>query len=132
MHDEKLYAERALRAGASGYVQKQEPPEVVLQAIREILAGRVYLSRAMSDRFLHQMVSRGTGPSRTPLETLSDRELEVLDLLGSGLNTSEIAVRLNLSKKTIQSHRERLKAKLRLKGASELVGYAVARHLDKV
>src|SRR5437773_7626525 len=74
MHDEKLYAERALRAGASGYVEKHEPPEILLKAVREVLAGRVHLSQAMSDRFLSQMVTRGSGPARTPLETLSDRE----------------------------------------------------------
>jgi DNA-binding NarL/FixJ family response regulator len=131
MHDEKLYAERALQAGATGYVQKQEPPEVVVQAIREVVAGHVYLSRAMTERLLRQAVLGAGAEPRSPVETLSDRELEILELLGEGLSTPDIARQLHLSKKTVQSHREHLKEKLQLKSAAELLRYAVARQFQR-
>ncbi|HVH66719.1 MAG TPA: response regulator transcription factor [Gemmatimonadales bacterium] len=129
MHDEKLYAERALRAGAAGYVQKQESPETVLQAIREVRAGGVYLSPTMAARILHRLVGQTTVMERSPLDTLSDRELEVLDLLGEGLSTRAMATRLHLSEKTVQTHREHLRAKLHLESRAELLRYAVARRL---
>ncbi|MBI4420523.1 MAG: response regulator transcription factor [Gemmatimonadetes bacterium] len=131
MHDEKVYAERALRAGASGYVQKQEPPETVVQAMRDVLAGRVYVSPAMAERLLHRLVHGGPAPQPSSLESLSDRELEVLSLLGEGLTTQQIAEQLHLSKKTVQSHRERLKLKLQLGNASELVRFAVTNRLER-
>lgn len=127
MHDEKVYAERVLRAGAAGYVEKHEPPEVVVDAVREVLAGSIYLSRAMGERLLRQMLERGDDRQRSPIATLSDRELQVLDLLGRGLGTPEIARRLSLSAKTVQSHREHLKAKLHLETGVDLMYYAIAR-----
>ena len=131
MHDEKLYAERALRAGAVGYVQKQEPPETVLQALREVLAGRVYVSQVVSERLVRSFIPGEPRPKRTSLEGLSDRELEVLNLMGEGLTTQQVAERLHLSVKTVHSHRERLKLKLRLENATELVRYAVEIRLRK-
>ncbi len=127
MCDEKEYAERALRAGAMGYVEKHESPDVVVRAVREVLADTVFLSPAMRERLLRRMVAPGAGSF---LADLSDRELQVLDLLGQGLGTPEIARRLHLSAKTIQAHREHLKAKLAIKTAPELVHYAITRQFD--
>jgi DNA-binding NarL/FixJ family response regulator len=129
MHNEKLYAPRALRAGAAGYVQKQEPPEAVLQAVREVLAGRVYVSPEVAERVLHRMVGEEARPGPTALESLSDRELEVLKLMGEGQTTQTIARLLHLSPKTVQSHRERLKLKLHLGNTAELVRFAVESRL---
>lgn len=124
MHDERLYAERALQAGAMGYVNKQEPPEVLIAAIRRVLQGRIYLSDGMSDRLL-QRVAKGTSGAATPPEqALSDRELQVLRLIGQGLTTRRIAARLHLSIKTVDTHRENLKAKLSLDSSTELIRYA--------
>jgi DNA-binding NarL/FixJ family response regulator len=130
MHDDKLYAERALRAGATAYVNKQEPAERVLEAIRHVLSGRVFVDESIADRILLR-VARGEedGP-RSAVETLSDRELEVLQLIGAGLTTRQIAEKLNLSVKTIDTYREHLKDKLDLDSANALVRYAVAWSLD--
>lgn len=126
MHDEKLFAERALRAGAEGYVNKEESPEKVIDAIREVLAGRIYLSDEMSDRILRRLVDRDQSLEQSPIETLSDRELEVLELIGRGLTTRQIAQELHLSRKTVDTYRDHLKSKLQIKTANELVRYAVA------
>lgn len=131
MHDENLYAERCLRAGAKGYVNKEAPAEKVIEAIREILGGRVYLSEHMSDRILHRIVDRDATPEESPIDTLSDRELEVLELIGRGLTTRQIARQLHLSRKTVDTYRDHLKKKLQLKTANELVRYAVAWTLGK-
>lgn len=126
MHDEQIYAERALRAGARGYVMKQNPPEVLLEAIHQVLDGRIYLSKAISDRLLGKFVgSRPGGDTESPIERLSDRELEVLQLLGKGMTTSQIAESLCLSTKTVETYREHLKQKLNLQSGPELVRYAV-------
>ena len=124
MYDETLYAERALRAGAMGYVMKQEATEKVLSALRRILNGHVYLSEALSSTMVRRVVV-GSGAGESPLNQLSDRELEVLQLIAQGLPTREIAQRLHRSVKTIESHRENLKAKLGLRSGSELVRYAI-------
>jgi len=130
MHDENLYAERALRAGAMGFVSKTEPAEVIVDAIRAVLRGRVHVSKGLADRLLQRMASQPTPtPQETPLDTLSDREIEVLNLLGEGLSTRAVAERLHLSTKTIHTYREHLKTKLGLKSASELIRFAVARNL---
>lgn len=131
MHDENLYAERTLRAGAKGYINKEAPTEKVIEAIREVLAGRVYLSDKMSDRILHRIVDRDTMPEESPLDTLSDRELEVLELIGRGLTTRQIARQLHLSRKTVDTYRDHLKTKLQIKTANALVRYAVAWTLGK-
>lgn len=126
MHDEKLFAERALRAGAEGYVNKEAPPDKVIEAIREVLAGRIYLSDEMSNRILQRLVDRDQRVEQSPIDTLSDRELEVLELIGRGLTTRQIARELHLSRKTIDTYRDHLKTKLQIKTANELVRYAVA------
>jgi len=126
MHDEKLFAERALRAGAEGYVNKEESPDRVIEAIREVLAGRIYLSDEMSNRILHRLVDRDQSVEQSPIDTLSDRELEVLELIGRGLTTRQIASELHLSRKTVDTYRDHLKSKLQIKTANELVRYAVA------
>lgn len=125
MFDESLYAERVLNAGALGYVSKQEAMEKVIEAIRCVLSGRVYLSSAMSDRMLHRLARDQKATDRSPVETLSDRELEVFELIGRGRTTAEIANQLHLSVKTVETHREKVKAKLGLKSAAELYQYAV-------
>jgi len=130
MHDEALYAERVLAAGAMGYVSKQEPSRVVLEAIRGVLSGRIYASEDVADRLLRRVSGRTGDQQGNPVDALSDRELEVLNLLGKGLNTRAIADQLKLSTKTIDTYREHIKAKLGLKNANELLRFAVAWSLD--
>ncbi len=131
MHDESVYAARTLRAGAQGYVQKHEPPATIIAAVHEILAGRMHVSDSVQERLLEGMVRTEPRPAGPSLDGLSDRELEVLNLLGEGKTTAQIAAALHLSKKTVQSHREHLKLKLRLKNAPELVRYAVEARLER-
>jgi len=124
-YDEAIYVERALRAGADGYVIKQEAADEVLAAIRTVLAGDMYVSRKLAILVLHKLLSkRNIGPGQT-LENLTDRELQVFQLIGSGLTTRQIAAELRLSVKTIEAHREKIKSKLGLRNASELVRSAV-------
>jgi len=124
MHDETLFAERALRAGARGYVMKQEAVNELEHAIRRVLSGKIYLSQAMSDRLLH-MVSQGERiRDRSPMERLSDRELEVFEMIGRGLPMREIAKELHLSVKTIETHRAHIKEKLNITSAVQLVQHA--------
>jgi DNA-binding NarL/FixJ family response regulator len=127
MHDEELYAERTLRAGAKGYVMKREPPETLLDAIGQARSGKVYLSERMSERLLGRMVRAGTSTAalQAPIEKLSDRELEVFQLIGKGRSTNDIADQLCLSVKTIETYREHLKQKLNLRTGNELIRYAV-------
>ena len=123
MNDEMLYAERALRAGAEGYVMKSESPDKVIEAVREVLAGRLAVSANLSQKLL----SGAMGQRRrnlSPVETLSDRELEVFRFVGQGACTKEIAQTLHLSIKTIETHRERIKQKLQIGSASELIAAA--------
>jgi DNA-binding NarL/FixJ family response regulator len=124
MHDESLFAERTLRAGASGYLMKQEATENILLAIRQVLSGDIYLSAAMHSRLLRRLVApRGGVPG--PIAGLSEREFEVLHFLGLGFGTRQIAEKLHRSIKTIEAHRASLKEKLGLKSATELVRFAV-------
>ncbi len=125
MYDESLYAERCLRAGAKGYVMKQEPPTTLLKAVRQILGGAVYLSEPMTKQLLWRISDGGPGKGNSPAELLSDRELEVFELLGRGFRTQEIAKELHLSDKTIQTHREHIKEKLNIPDAVNLVRQAV-------
>jgi DNA-binding NarL/FixJ family response regulator len=124
MHDEALFAERALRAGALGYVNKQEAPAKVIEALRQVLAGKVYLSGTMTERLLKRAAGGAEAGVRLPGETLSDRELTVFDMIGQGLATREIAERLHLSIKTVETYREHIKAKLGLKNSAELSRHA--------
>jgi DNA-binding NarL/FixJ family response regulator len=124
--DESLFAERALRAGAQGYINKQEVQENILDAIRAVLAGRRYLSDAMTQRLVTQAVGGKEDSSMyAPVERLSDRELEVFTLIGRGKTTGAIASQLQLSVHTIDSHREKIRHKLNLKNGTELTQRAV-------
>lgn len=125
MHDESLYAIRALRAGARGYVMKQEALDRVVIAIREVLAGKVYLSQEMSDRVIMKFLQGENSSEEGVADRLSDRELEVLAQIGRGRSTREIAGDLHLSVKTIESHRLRIKEKLNFKTSPEMVRFAV-------
>lgn len=131
MHDESLFAERAVRAGAMGYISKQEATEKIVKAIRHILGGKIYLSNHMVDRVLHDMVGPTHQAEKSPIERLSNRELEVFELIGQGLSTRMIAKRLHLSIKTIETHRESIKRKLNLETTLELIRYAVQWVLEK-
>ncbi len=123
MRDEGVYGERALRAGADGYVTKEEGTEKAIHAIRLLMQGKRYVSEAMAEKMMDTLV--GNGPRVDgAVATLSDRELEVLELLGNGLGSRQIAEKLHLSIKTIESHREHMKTKLGLTRATELVNYA--------
>jgi DNA-binding NarL/FixJ family response regulator len=125
MHDEQYYAERTMRAGARGYVMKGEVTSDILGAIREVLAGRIYLSPRMQEVFAERFVDGHVPDSRSPVETLSDRELQVFQLLGQGIETRRVAQRLNVSIKTVQAYCARIKDKLQLSNASELLREAV-------
>lgn len=125
MHDESLYAERVLRAGARGYVMKQEGGKRIMDGIRAVLAGRVFVSEKMSARIMDAFTGRRTGDAGGSVESLSDREFEVFQLIGRGRSTKEIAGQLHLSVKTVEVHRVNIKAKLQLATSSELVHYAV-------
>jgi DNA-binding NarL/FixJ family response regulator len=125
MHDESLYAERAFRAGARGYVMKQEASDSVVQAIRHVLSGGIYASTRVTENILARFVEGAREPAESPLQTLTDREIEVFQLIGEGLSISEIGRRLHLSVKTIGTYRERIKEKLGLKNATELLRHAL-------
>jgi DNA-binding NarL/FixJ family response regulator len=125
MHDEALYAERVLRAGARGYIMKQEGGKKLLQAIRQVLTGQIYVSEKMSARILETFSGHAPGQSSSPVARLSDREFEVFQLIGQGKGTKEIAQHLNLSVKTVEVHRANIKEKLALQTATDLVRYAV-------
>lgn len=125
MHDEMLYAERALRAGARGYLMKDAGSAKVLEVIRLVLTGQVYVSPQMSARLLEAVTGQRPRGSTSPIEKLSDREFEVFRLLGCGKSTKEVANELNLSSKTVDVHRGRIKEKLQIKDAASLIHYAV-------
>lgn len=126
MHDESIYAERSLRAGANGYIMKQEATENVLVALRRILNREVYVSPQIANKMLQRFVSAGAAHGKhSSLNELSDRELEVLRLMGEGHSTRQIADALHLSVKTVESYQAHLKEKLALKNSRELVQYAV-------
>lgn len=124
MHDEMLYAERVLRAGAKGYIMKQEGTERLSLAIRTIMRGEIYVSERMASRMLGKFVGGKREGGSSPLDRLSDRELEVFELLGKGMGTRQVAEKLCVSIKTVESHREHIKLKLGLKSANELIQHA--------
>ncbi|OUW17697.1 MAG: DNA-binding response regulator [Opitutales bacterium TMED158] len=125
MHDEAIYAQRALRAGAKAYVMKKEPSDKVVEAIRKIIKGEIHVSPSVADQVLHQIVNGPNNASTSPVDRLTDRELEVVQLIGRGLSSREIAESLKLSVKTIESHRAHVKEKLSLRNATELVQFSV-------
>ena len=133
MHDETMYAERALRAGARGYIMKQERPQTMLVAIRKVLDGQVYLSDKMQAAILDRLAT-GKKSDRLPMDRLTDRELEIFRMIGAGRSVKDIADHLYLSEKTVQAHREHIKEKLNFKSSAELLRFAIqnapdARHL---
>lgn len=122
MHQESFYAERSIRAGAKGYITKKEATKKVIKAIRAVLDGRLYLSEKMKDKLLYNIVGANElGAGGSPIDRLTDRELEVFDLLGQGKGTRQIAEQLYLSVKTVETYRSRIKEKLNLSNASELL-----------
>jgi DNA-binding NarL/FixJ family response regulator len=125
MHDESVYAERAIRAGASGYVMKVEPPRTVVDAIQTVSEGEVYLSQRITSRILGKVIRQEDYLERSDVERLTDRELTVFEMLGEGLTVREIADKLELSRKTIETYRRRAKEKLDFETVAELLQYAV-------
>ena len=125
MHDESLYAERVIRAGAMGYITKQEATRKILLAIRRVLAGGVYLNEKISNRIISRLTAGADSVTATPAELLADREFQVFELTGRGLNTCDIAHRLHIAVKTVETYRARIKEKLNLKDASELLQLAI-------
>ena len=124
MHDETLYAERALRAGARGYVMKREALDQFITAVRAVLQGEIFISPVMSNRMVYDHIHGGDDYSRSPVDRLSDRELEVLQLIGKGHDMRDIARGLNLSAKTVETHRAHIKEKLNLANAREVTRFA--------
>jgi DNA-binding NarL/FixJ family response regulator len=125
MHDEAFYAERVLRAGGRGYIMKQEGGKKIMEAIRRVSAGQIFVSEKMSARILEIFSGRRPEAGQSPLENLTDREFEVFQLIGQGIETKELARELGVSPKTIEVHRANIKAKLRLKTMGELIRYAI-------
>ncbi len=124
MRDEGFYAERVLRAGARGYVTKEEGRYRIIEGIRKVLAGQIYLSEKMATKVMGKIVG-GIDPAGSSMDELTDRELEVFELIGKGLATREIAGKLSISSKTVDSHREHIKQKLQLETAADLVKHAI-------
>ena len=133
VHDEFIYAERALLAGAKSYLMKDSLSENIVKAIRAVLKGEIFVSDAISKKFLHKVARDKADTAKTPIENLSDREFEVFRLIGEGLKASQIANQLHLSIKTIETYRGRIKEKLNLDNAGELLQYSIkwAKNKDK-
>jgi DNA-binding NarL/FixJ family response regulator len=125
MHEESLYAERALRAGATGYITKHQAADEVLAAIRRVLAGEVYLSEKMTSGFLKSLTSAGVRSVSRAVDRLTDRELEVLDLIGRGQTTRQVADKLQLGVATVDTYRARIKEKMNFRNAAELLHFAI-------
>ena len=125
MHDEEIYAERVLRAGGRGYIMKQQGGKKIMEAIRHVLGGQIYVSEKMSARILEIFSGRRSEAQRSPIEGLTDREFEIFQLIGQGRGTRQIAQALHLSVKTVEVHRLHIKEKLKMEDAPSLVRYAV-------
>jgi DNA-binding NarL/FixJ family response regulator len=130
-YDEVLYAERALNAGAAGYAAKDEPIENLLEAIRTVVAGKMYVSKRVTERLLHRVAGPGRTTPTGTISALSDRELEVFRMIGKGMGTRDIAETLHLSRKTVETHRENIKRKLNVRSGTELVVRATAWLLER-
>lgn len=131
MHDETIYAERAIRAGARGYIMKRETTKKIIEAIRQVLAGKLYVSDRLRNQFAEKFLDGNTRESITPIEQLSDRELEVFQLLGQGFETRQVAETLHISMKTVQVYCARIKEKLKLTSALELLREAIRWHEEQ-
>jgi DNA-binding NarL/FixJ family response regulator len=125
MHDEQVWAERAIRAGARGYIMKKEASDNVISALMNIRAGKIHVSASIMDRLLDRLQMQPEGPATPTVDMLTDRELQVFRLIGAGLSTREIAEQMKLGIKTIGTYRDRIKQKLGLKSAAELIRRAV-------
>jgi DNA-binding NarL/FixJ family response regulator len=125
VHDESVYAERALLAGAKAYLMKDAVSENIVKAIRTVLSGEIYVSNTISKKLLHKIAGDKAGTTKTPIENLSDREFEIFRLIGEGYKASQIAKHLHLSTKTIETYRSRIKEKLNLPNAAELLQYSI-------
>lgn len=125
MHDESLFAERALRAGSRGYMMKQEALEKVLVAIRRVLAGEIFVSNNIATQMIKKLVEGNPQKTASPLELLSNREFTVFQLIGQGIQSRQIAEKLHISTKTVESYRAHIKEKLKLNNAKELMKYAI-------
>ena len=128
MHDENMYAERLLSAGANGYIMKQAAADQLLIALRRVLAGGVYVSEDLGASMVERLAGSEGKQDSNPFERLSNRELQVMNLIGRGQTTREVAENLNLSVKTVESHRQRIKKKLNLQTSAQLVHFAVSRY----
>jgi DNA-binding NarL/FixJ family response regulator len=126
MYEESLYAERVIRAGALGYITKQEATRKVLEAVRRVLAGSIYLNDHIATHIISRLATDAEDTSSTPADLLADRELQVFELTGCGLNTREIAVQLQIGAKTVETYRARIREKLHLQNPSELLQAAIA------
>jgi DNA-binding NarL/FixJ family response regulator len=125
IHDESVYAERALLAGAQAYLMKDAASDNIVKSIRTVLSGEIYVSSTISKKFLHAIARDKAGTARTPIDSLSDREFEVFRLIGEGYKASQIGAQLCLSTKTIETYRSRIKEKLNLANAAELLKYSI-------
>jgi len=125
MHDESLYAERVLRAGGRGYIMKQEGGKKLMEAIRQVLSGQIYVSEKMSAKILELFSGRRPQGGDSPMEQLSDREFEVFQMIGQGKATREIADHLHLSVKTVEVHRANIRKKLKLASGTDVVHQAI-------
>lgn len=129
LHDEEIYAERTIRAGAKGFIMKAEATESVITAVRRVLSGEIYLSGKMQAKIIQRMAEGVTKMPSNPLEDLSDREIEVFELIGDGMKNQAIATKLHISIKTVETYKSHLKNKLKLKDGMELMQHAVAWNL---
>ncbi len=125
MHDDLMYGERAIKAGAGGYVMKEVASMRLVEAIRTIMAGELYVSEKLQKRLMSKLLKGGGDPGAIAMDILSDREFEVFQLIGNGFSTKEIAEKLNVSANTVESHRNRIKAKLNLESSAELSRHAI-------
>ncbi|MBI4847331.1 MAG: response regulator transcription factor [Nitrospirae bacterium] len=131
MHDESVYAERCLKAGAKGYIMKTEPPEKVISAMRAILNGEIYVSEKIQKNILNKLTSNQFEVQNSPLACLSNRELEVFQLIGFGLKTQQISAKLNLSVKTIETYIDHIKRKMNFRSYHELLMYAIRQAMSE-
>lgn len=125
MHDENLYAERAIKAGAKGYIMKNDLTDNIIKAIRTILSGRLYLSDAITSKLINSIANETISDDESDIKCLSDREFEVFEYIAAGLKSSDIARELNISVKTVEAHKLRIKNRLNLRSGAELIKYAI-------